>query len=162
VVDDSYNANPDSVRAAIDVLAADTRPSASSSSATWARRAPAGQFHDEIGGYAKSQGIDRLFALGELSRRRRAISARAASISLRIEDAAQGAVGRTRWQTTVVLVKGSRFMRMERVADERKSHENQWPQRIQGRNACRDSLQRRNRLLTPNIALPLLGNSHAA
>jgi UDP-N-acetylmuramoyl-tripeptide--D-alanyl-D-alanine ligase len=25
------------------------------------------QFHDEIGGYAKSQGIDRLFALGEAS-----------------------------------------------------------------------------------------------
>ena len=26
-----------------------------------------GQFHDEVGGYAKSQGIDRLFAFGEAS-----------------------------------------------------------------------------------------------
>jgi UDP-N-acetylmuramoyl-tripeptide--D-alanyl-D-alanine ligase len=67
IIDDSYNASPESVRAAIDVLA--SRPG---------RRvlvlgdmaelgADAEQLHLEVGDYALSAGIDQLYTLGNLS-----------------------------------------------------------------------------------------------
>lgn len=67
LVDDTYNANPDSVIAAIDVLAQlpGTR---------WLVLGDMGevgnqghQFHHEIGKYAKDKGIEHLYATGELS-----------------------------------------------------------------------------------------------
>jgi UDP-N-acetylmuramoyl-tripeptide--D-alanyl-D-alanine ligase len=76
----------------------------------------ASQMHDEIGGYAKSQGIDHLFALGEKS-----IAA--------VHNFASGGKHFSSVETlitalkplmnreTTVLVKGSRFMRMERVVE---------------------------------------------
>jgi UDP-N-acetylmuramoyl-tripeptide--D-alanyl-D-alanine ligase len=67
LLDDSYNANPDSVRAAIDVLAATIGQEVLVLGDMGEIGAMSGQFHDEIGGYAKSQGIDRLLALGEAS-----------------------------------------------------------------------------------------------
>ncbi len=76
----------------------------------------AGQFHDEIGGYAKSQGVDQLFALGEhselASRNFGAGGQHFGSVEALLEALAPQLGG-----DTVVLVKGSRFMRMERVAD---------------------------------------------
>jgi UDP-N-acetylmuramoyl-tripeptide--D-alanyl-D-alanine ligase len=117
LIDDSYNANPDSMRAALDVLA--TLPG---------RRVfvmgdmgevgeAAGQMHDEIGGYAKSQGIDQLFALGEKS---------AAAVHnfdgggqhFSSVAALVAALRPLMDKDTTVLVKGSRFMRMERVVAE--------------------------------------------
>jgi UDP-N-acetylmuramoyl-tripeptide--D-alanyl-D-alanine ligase len=67
LIDDSYNANPDSVRAAIDVLAATPGRKLLVLGDMGEIGGQAGQFHDEIGGYAKSQGVDRLLALGEHS-----------------------------------------------------------------------------------------------
>ena len=67
LIDDSYNANPDSVRAAIDVLAATPGRKILVLGDMGEIGGQAGQFHDEIGGYAKSQGLDLLFALGEHS-----------------------------------------------------------------------------------------------
>jgi UDP-N-acetylmuramoyl-tripeptide--D-alanyl-D-alanine ligase len=67
VIDDSYNANPDSMRAAIDVLAAVPGKRIFVMGDMGEAGAAAGQFHDEIGGYAKSHGIDRLFCLGRLA-----------------------------------------------------------------------------------------------
>ncbi len=73
-----------------------------------------GQFHDEIGGYAKSQGVDRLFALGESS----ALAAHNFGVGgqhfKKIEDLIEALRPELSANTTV-LVKGSRFMRMERV-----------------------------------------------
>ena len=116
LIDDSYNANPDSVRAAIDVLAATPGRKLLVLGDMREIGGQAGQFHDEVGGYAKSQGVDRLLALGEMSE----LAARNfgsggqhfGSLEALLEALLPQLDGET-----VVLVKGSRFMRMERVAD---------------------------------------------
>ena len=116
ILDDSYNANPDSVRAGIDVLAA-------MPGHTWLVLGDMGevgdtsaQVHDEIGGYAKSKGIDGLFALGDMS----AVAARNfgdGGQHFGSPEALVKALLPRLDADSVVLVKGSRFMRMERVAD---------------------------------------------
>ncbi len=75
-----------------------------------------GQYHDEIGGYAKSQGIDRLFALGEASKAAVRNFGEGARHFCNIEKLI-AAVDKELGPDATVLVKGSRFMKMERVAD---------------------------------------------
>ncbi|WP_263768917.1 UDP-N-acetylmuramoyl-tripeptide--D-alanyl-D-alanine ligase [Propionivibrio soli] len=116
VLDDTYNANPDSVRAGIDVLAATVGRKILVLGDMGEIGDMTGQFHDEIGGYAKSQGIDMLLAFGESS----ALAAHNFGAGGRhfkkIEELIEAATAELAAETTV-LVKGSRFMRMERVAD---------------------------------------------
>ncbi|HYR00167.1 MAG TPA: cyanophycin synthetase, partial [Casimicrobiaceae bacterium] len=114
VIDDTYNANPDSVRAAIDVLAAAPAP-------RWLVLGDMGEvgaqgpaYHREAGTRAREGGIDRLFTTGALAAEAAAAfgdgAAHFASVeALAAHVAAQAGPG------TTVLVKGSRFMRMERV-----------------------------------------------
>jgi UDP-N-acetylmuramoyl-tripeptide--D-alanyl-D-alanine ligase len=116
LIDDSYNANPDSVRAAIDVLAGipARRVLILGDMDEVGDASPA--FHAEVGSYARERGVDRLLALGEAT----ASSARAfgaaahhfADLDSLIAVAAPLAV-----RGTALLVKGSRFMRMERVVE---------------------------------------------
>ena len=116
LLDDSYNANPDSVRAAIDVLAATPGKKILVFGDMGETGAQAGQFHDEIGGYARSQGVDLLFALGEHA----AVAVHNFGDGGRHFDTPEGLITALIPELTgdtVVLVKGSRFMRMERVAD---------------------------------------------
>ena len=75
-----------------------------------------GQFHDEIGGYAKSQGIDRLFAFGESSLLAARNFGAGGTHYKKLEDLIEALLPELTPDSTV-LVKGSRFMRMERVAD---------------------------------------------
>ncbi|VCU69551.1 UDP-N-acetylmuramoyl-tripeptide--D-alanyl-D-alanine ligase [Pigmentiphaga humi] len=112
LIDDTYNANPDSVRAAIDVLAELPAPRVLvlGDMGEVGDQGPA--MHAEVGAYARERGIDALFALGEATRASvQAFGAGAAhfeaveSVAPAIEVLAPAAV----------LVKGSRFMRMERV-----------------------------------------------
>ena len=116
VLDDSYNANPDSVRAGIDVLAATPGRKLLVLGDMGEIGETSGQLHDEVGGYAKSQGVDQLFALGEVS----AVAARNFGEGgyhyTRLEELVS-AVRKQMDADTVVLVKGSRFMRMERVIE---------------------------------------------
>jgi UDP-N-acetylmuramoyl-tripeptide--D-alanyl-D-alanine ligase len=114
VVDDSYNANPDSMRAAIDVLASVPGKRIFVMGDMGEAGSAAAQFHDEIGGYAKSHGIDRLFCLGEMSVAAAANFGEGGQHFTRIEDLLKALAGELDAQTTV-LVKGSRFMKMERV-----------------------------------------------
>jgi UDP-N-acetylmuramoyl-tripeptide--D-alanyl-D-alanine ligase len=116
VLDDTYNANPDSVRAGIDVLAATIGRKILVLGDMGEIGEMTGQFHDEIGGYAKSQGIDRLLAFGEKSE----LAARnfgTGGEHFRKFENLVAALSSELTPEAVVLVKGSRFMRMERVID---------------------------------------------
>jgi len=114
VIDDTYNANPDSVRAAIDELAGAAGP-------RWLVLGDMGEvgaegpaFHREIGAYAKERGIDRLLAAGELTRE--AVSAfGAGALHADSVEALAEQVRADAKEGVTLLVKGSRFMRMERV-----------------------------------------------
>ncbi len=112
LIDDSYNANPDSVRAAIDVLAALPGP-------RWLVLGDMGEvgdhgpaFHREVGVYARERGIEIFWTAGAASIE----AARAFSGARHFEAVADllGALSDAPVATSVV-VKGSRFMKMERV-----------------------------------------------
>jgi len=114
LIDDSYNANPDSVRAAIDVLADEpgTRFLLLGDMGEVGERGP--EFHTEAGRYARERGIDRLYATGELCRAAVAAFGKGARHFATIDELAAAAREEV-VSGTVALVKGSRFMRMERV-----------------------------------------------
>ena len=78
--------------------------------------AMSGQYHDEIGGYAKSQGVDQLHCLGE-SAAQAARNFGAGGHHYKNLEALVQAVQAELTGDTTVLVKGSRFMKMERVVD---------------------------------------------
>ena len=114
VVDDSYNANPDSVRAAIAVLADLPGPHllVLGDMGEVGNQGP--QFHAEAGAHAHQSGIEQLFALGALS----VHAAQACGPAARhFEDMASllAAVQEALPGVGSVLVKGSRFMKMEQV-----------------------------------------------
>ncbi len=110
VVDDTYNANPDSVRAAIDVLAELPGPQLLVLGDMGEVGDQGPQFHAEVGDYARSRGIPVLYTLGEQSR------AMGGTHFDGIE-ALQAAVLSQLPRAASVLVKGSRFMKMERVVE---------------------------------------------
>ncbi|HEX5125752.1 MAG TPA: UDP-N-acetylmuramoyl-tripeptide--D-alanyl-D-alanine ligase [Rhodocyclaceae bacterium] len=116
LLDDTYNANPDSVRAGIDVLAATAGRKILVLGDMGEIGDISAQCHDEVGGYAKSQGVDNLLALGDNS----AIAARnfgsGGEHFTEVEDLLRN-LERMLAPEVVVLVKGSRFMKMERVSD---------------------------------------------
>ena len=113
LVDDSYNANPDSVRAAIELLAALDGPRLLVLGDMGEVGAQGPEFHREVGAAARSAGVEWLFTLGPMSEQ--AGSAFGAGRHFDDIDALNAAVLAQLGQVGSVLVKGSRFMRMERV-----------------------------------------------
>jgi len=117
VIDDTYNANPDSMRAAIAVLAryASPRVLVIGDMGEVGDHGP--EFHREIGAYARESGIDAMYALGDGSAA--AVTAFGAGArhfaSMDALLAALLASGLTRSAT--LLIKGSRFMKMERAVE---------------------------------------------
>ncbi len=113
LVDDSYNANPDSVRAAVDLLAGFDRPGALllGDMGEVGERGP--QFHAEVGAYARQRGVAVLWTAGTLSAHAAQAFGAGARHFDRVDDlvAALGELP----PVASILVKGSRFMRMERV-----------------------------------------------
>ena len=114
IIDDTYNANPDSVRAAIDVLKTRQGKRLLVLGDMGELGPGARDMHSEIGNYARHANLDGVFALGELT------------------EATVMAIGASGWHfdsidelvdeilprlgpNATVLVKGSRFMKMERV-----------------------------------------------
>ena len=110
LIDDSYNANPDSVRAAIDVLAQLPRPTLLILGDMGEVGDSGPAYHREVGAYAKDKGISRLLAAGEATRETVRAFGQGASHVEDVEKIAAQAGG-----AKSLLVKGSRFMRMERV-----------------------------------------------
>lgn len=116
IIDDTYNANPAAVRAALDVLVGlPGRP--------WAVLGDMGELgpggpgmHREIGARARASGVERLFAVGPLSRETAAAFGEGA---MHFEDAASlaGHLAQALAGDVNVLVKGSRMMRLERVVE---------------------------------------------
>ena len=112
LVDDTYNANPDSVRAAIQVLAALPAPRLLILGDMGEVGDQGPQFHAEVGAQAAAAGLEQVWCAGAL-----------------MEHAAQVCPGARHFETTAsllqalpelkpfasVLVKGSRFMKMEQV-----------------------------------------------
>ena len=113
LVDDSYNANPDSVRAAIELLAGLDRPRLLVLGDMGEVGTQGPQFHREVGAAARSAGIEWLFTLGSMSEQ--ASSAFGAGRHFDDIEALKAAVLALLGRSGSVLVKGSRFMRMERV-----------------------------------------------
>jgi UDP-N-acetylmuramoyl-tripeptide--D-alanyl-D-alanine ligase len=114
LIDDSYNANPDSVRAAIDVLAAEHGRKFLLLGDMGEVGERGAEFHQEIGRYARERGLDRLYATGDLCRAAVEAFGQGARHFATVHEliaAAQAEVV----SNTAALVKGSRFMRMERV-----------------------------------------------
>jgi len=109
VIDDSYNANPDSVRAAIDVLAACPAPTALVLGDMGEVGEQGAEFHREVGTYASAKQITRLYALGDATRH----AVEAFGAGARHFDSVESLVASIEGQS--ILVKGSRFMKMERV-----------------------------------------------
>jgi UDP-N-acetylmuramoyl-tripeptide--D-alanyl-D-alanine ligase len=114
VIDDSYNANPHSVRAAIDVLAGRAAPRVLVLGDMGEVGDAGPAFHREIGAYARQAGIERLVTVGTLAREAADAFGESAVHFASVDELARD-IGGTLAAGTSVLVKGSRFMRMERV-----------------------------------------------
>jgi len=115
LVDDTYNANPDSVRAAIDVLAALPGP-------RWLVLGDMGEvgnqgpaFHEEVGAYARQRGIETLWTAGALCVHAAQAFGPARQFNSTADLVAAVASGDGGPAAMSVLIKGSRFMKMEQV-----------------------------------------------
>lgn len=114
LIDDTYNANPDSMKAAIDVLAKQAGEKLLVLGDMGELGADAAHMHAEIGLYAKAVGLKRLFCLGNSSQEMvRAFGSGAQHFDT--PEALAAAVQQYLDNNSTVLIKGSRFMRMERV-----------------------------------------------
>ena len=114
VIDDSYNANPDSVRAAIDVLAKFPAPTVMVLGDMGEVGGQGPEFHREIGAYARAANIGKLFCIGALTQH--AVQAfGAAGMHAGSLDDLVFMVRNNDAPGATILVKGSRSMKMERV-----------------------------------------------
>jgi len=116
IIDDTYNANPDSVKAAIAVLAHAT-------GTKWLVLGDMGEvgdqgpaFHREIGEYARAAGVNRLLTVGELAMHAVTAFGRGGR-HFADQDSLVSELDTGPHRGTTVLVKGSRFMAMEHVVE---------------------------------------------
>ncbi len=116
VIDDTYNANPESMQAAIAVLAAYPGRTLFVMGDMGELGANAEAMHASIGEFAKRAGVHALFALGEMSTAAVRSFGEGARHFSSIDELV-GALSSGLEHGSTVLVKGSRFMRMERVVE---------------------------------------------
>jgi UDP-N-acetylmuramoyl-tripeptide--D-alanyl-D-alanine ligase len=116
VIDDSYNANPESMKAAAQVLAAEPGRRVFVMGDMGELGPESDALHAEVGRFAKEAGVDALMAIGDASRH--AVQAFGlGAMHFADLEALTKAAAREGEAGASILVKGSRFMRMERVAD---------------------------------------------
>ncbi|NML87016.1 cyanophycin synthetase, partial [Polaromonas sp.] len=126
LIDDTYNANPDSMHAAIEVLAELPGPRLLVMGDMGEVGDQGPQFHDEAGRHARARGIEKLFTLGDQSRKA-ATAFGEAHHFVDMSELATAVVAELHHAGSM-LVKGSRFMRMERVVDAVMAAADQTPQ----------------------------------
>ena len=113
LIDDTYNANPDSMKAAIDVLATQQNSIfVMGDMAELGDNAP--QMHADIGLYAKQKGVGQLYTFGDLSAKASDLFGQNAAHFNSLESLVYALKNQMKLGVTV-LVKGSRSMQMERV-----------------------------------------------
>jgi UDP-N-acetylmuramoyl-tripeptide--D-alanyl-D-alanine ligase len=115
VIDDTYNANPESLAVALDVLAM-------ADGEKWLVLGDMGELgpraaemHREAGRRAREAGVDRLFTLGKLAGE--AVSGFGGGIAAQTHDELLQALRNGLHDRVNILVKGSRLMRMEQVVE---------------------------------------------
>lgn len=117
ILDDTYNANPDSMKAALDVLAKQPAPRIFvMGDMGELGEAEAPKMHEEIGVYARELGIEYAYFVGDNSAQA-AEKFGAAGLWFADKDPLILSLAHDLPENASVLVKGSRFMRMEEVAD---------------------------------------------
>jgi UDP-N-acetylmuramoyl-tripeptide--D-alanyl-D-alanine ligase len=114
LIDDTYNANPDSARAAIAVLAQAPGKRLLVLGDMGELGPGAAEMHAEVGRRARESGVERLLTLGELSAHATRAFGPGARHFTRIEELF-AEIENALAPDVAVLIKGSRFMRMERV-----------------------------------------------
>ncbi len=129
IIDDTYNANPDSARAAIDVLAEQKNSKRILVLGDMVELGDnTAQLHADIGAYAKEKGIEALYCLGNDSKQAckkfaengfafDAIEPLLVALQQRIEQTRKQQQQTKDKQSVTILVKGSRSMKMERVVE---------------------------------------------
>ena len=118
ILDDSYNANPDSMKAAIDVLAALPSPRIFvMGDMGELGDDEAGAMHAEIGAYARDKGIEAAYFVGDYSVEA-AETFGADGLWFAAKDPLIQVITHVLPENASVLVKGSRFMEMEEVVAE--------------------------------------------
>ena len=115
LVDDSYNANPGSVRVAIDWLKAQPAPRALVLGALGELGPTSDDIHRELGRYAADAALDQLVVVAAAAPAAEGFGARAQQVA--DATAAAHAVKDVLEQGGTVLVKGSRSARMEAVIE---------------------------------------------
>ena len=115
LIDDTYNSNPDSMTVAIDSLAemGGTRLIVMGDMGEVGEQGVA--FHAEVGGYAQAKHIEKLLTFGVLSEE--AVKHFKGAQHFTSIDLLNEAVTDQLHQVSCILVKGSRFMKMERVTN---------------------------------------------
>ena len=116
LIDDSYNANPSSMKAALGVLAGREGQKIAVLGAMAELGAEAGALHREVGECARERGIDRLITVGPGCEGYADGFGESTELGLSHEQAVESAVGDKNTPLTV-LVKGSRSSAMERVVE---------------------------------------------
>jgi UDP-N-acetylmuramoyl-tripeptide--D-alanyl-D-alanine ligase len=116
LIDDSYNANPDSLAAAVDVLVDLPGRHLLIMGDFGELGADSAEVHADMGRRARAAGVERLFAVGALAGEAAAAFG-AGGTAFATQNALLGALTTELEPEDVALVKGSRLARMDRIAD---------------------------------------------
>lgn len=116
VIDDSYNANPASVKAAIEVLQEQAKPTVLIVGDMAELGDAAINLHSDVGQYAQQQGVDQIYAVGQYA----GAICQGNESRCQAFDAVEklmAYLSKQQIEQGTVLVKGSRSMRMERIVE---------------------------------------------
>ena len=116
LIDDSYNANPDSTKKSIDLLSNYNKKTVLLLGDMLELGRYKNKLHKEVGEYAKSKGISKLIAFGNLTRHSIDGFGKNA-IFFNDETKLKNYLRKNITSKNVILIKGSRGMKMERFID---------------------------------------------